>query len=68
MSQVLMKARKARTAASSSFTMRTHGRITEPMTAGGDMTPLPKLNYEDSPKLFEYIMKIAGKWVSARME
>ena len=26
---------------------------------------LPKLNYEDSPKLFEYIMKIAGKWVSA---
>ena len=26
---------------------------------------LPKLNYEDSPKLFEYIMKIARKWVSA---
>ncbi len=25
---------------------------------------LPKLNYEDSPKLFEYIMKIAKKWVS----
>ncbi len=26
---------------------------------------LPKLNYEDSPKLYEYIMKIACKWVSA---
>lgn len=38
MSQALMKVRKARTAASLSFTMRTHGRITEPMTAGGDMT------------------------------
>lgn len=25
---------------------------------------LPKLNYEDSPKLYEYIMKIAQKWVS----
>ena len=25
---------------------------------------LPKLNYEDSPKLVEYIMKIARKWVS----
>ena len=26
---------------------------------------LPKLNYEDSPKLHDYIMEIAGKWVSA---
>ncbi|SEQ31097.1 alpha-glucosidase [Lachnospiraceae bacterium RM5] len=26
---------------------------------------LPKLNYEESPKLYEYIMKIAKKWVSA---
>lgn len=25
---------------------------------------LPKLNYEESPKLFEYIMRIAEKWVS----
>jgi len=25
---------------------------------------LPKLNYEDSPKLHEYIMEIARKWVS----
>ena len=25
---------------------------------------LPKLNYEDSPKLYEYIMQIAEKWVS----
>lgn len=25
---------------------------------------LPKLNYEDSSKLYEYIMKIARKWVS----
>ncbi len=25
---------------------------------------LPKLNYEESPALFEYIMKIARKWVS----
>ena len=25
---------------------------------------LPKLNYEDSPELYQYIMKIAGKWVS----
>ena len=25
---------------------------------------LPKLNYEDSPKLVEYIMRIARKWVS----
>lgn len=25
---------------------------------------LPKLNYEDSPKLYEYIMRIARKWVS----
>ncbi|MDD3254163.1 MAG: glycoside hydrolase family 13 protein [Lachnospiraceae bacterium] len=25
---------------------------------------LPKLNYEESPKLFEYILKIARKWVS----
>ncbi len=25
---------------------------------------LPKLNYEDSPKLVEYIMEIARKWVS----
>lgn len=25
---------------------------------------LPKLNYEDSPKLFDYIMRIARKWVS----
>ncbi len=25
---------------------------------------LPKLNYEESPKLFEYIMSIAKKWVS----
>lgn len=25
---------------------------------------LPKLNYEESPKLYEYIMKIAQKWVS----
>ncbi|MCH5266430.1 MAG: glycoside hydrolase family 13 protein [Lachnospiraceae bacterium] len=26
---------------------------------------LPKLNYEDSEKLYSYIMKIASKWVSA---
>ncbi|MCD8120969.1 MAG: glycoside hydrolase family 13 protein [Clostridiales bacterium] len=26
---------------------------------------LPKLNYEDSPKLFAYIMNIAARWVSA---
>ena len=26
---------------------------------------LPKLNYEDSDKLYEYIMRIARKWVSA---
>ena len=26
---------------------------------------LPKLNYEDSPKLYEYVMRIARKWVSA---
>lgn len=26
---------------------------------------LPKLNYEESPKLYEYIMNIARKWVSA---
>lgn len=26
---------------------------------------LPKLNYEDSPLLFDYIMHIARKWVSA---
>ncbi|MGN0159491.1 MAG: glycoside hydrolase family 13 protein [Brotaphodocola sp.] len=25
---------------------------------------LPKLNYEDSPKLYEYMMRIARKWVS----
>ena len=25
---------------------------------------LPKLNYEESPKLFEYIMQVARKWVS----
>lgn len=25
---------------------------------------LPKLNYEDSPKLYDYIMRIARKWVS----
>lgn len=25
---------------------------------------LPKLNYEDSPKLYEYIMRIGRKWVS----
>ena len=25
---------------------------------------LPKLNYENSPELFQYIMKIAAKWVS----
>jgi alpha-glucosidase len=25
---------------------------------------LPKLNYEDSPKLYEYIMKIGRKWVA----
>lgn len=25
---------------------------------------LPKLNYEESPKLYDYIMKIARKWVS----
>lgn len=25
---------------------------------------MPKLNYEDSPMLYEYIMKIARKWVS----
>ena len=25
---------------------------------------LPKLNYEESPKLFEYIMHVARKWVS----
>ena len=25
---------------------------------------LPKLNYEESPRLYEYIMKIARKWVS----
>lgn len=25
---------------------------------------LPKLNYEESPKLFEYIMQIAKKWLS----
>ena len=26
---------------------------------------LPKLNYEESPKLYDYIMRIARKWVSA---
>lgn len=26
---------------------------------------LPKLNYEDSPKLFNYIMRIGRKWVSS---
>ena len=25
---------------------------------------LPKLNYEESPKLYEYIMRVARKWVS----
>ncbi len=28
-------------------------------------TTLPKLNYEDSPELEDYIMRIAAKWVSA---
>lgn len=29
-----------------------------------DYDTLPKLNYEDSPELFDYIMRIARKWVS----
>lgn len=29
---------------------------------------LPKLNYEESPKLYEYAMKIARKWVSPPYE
>lgn len=29
-----------------------------------DYDTLPKLNYEDSPKLYEYIMEIGRKWVS----
>lgn len=29
---------------------------------------LPKLNYEESPKLYEYVMEIARKWVSAPYE
>ena len=34
------------------------------MTAGGDTIRFRKLNYEESPDLFNYIMKIAAKWVS----
>lgn len=29
---------------------------------------LPKLNYEESPRLYEYVMQIARKWVSAPYE
>lgn len=29
---------------------------------------LPKLNYEESPRLYKYVMKIARKWVSAPYE
>ncbi len=29
---------------------------------------LPKLNYEESPKLYEYIMNIARKWVSPAVQ
>ena len=29
-----------------------------------DYETLPKLNYEDSKKLFDYVMRIAAKWVS----
>ena len=32
--------------------------------AGGDMKLWPKLNYEASDSLYEYIMKVARKWVS----
>ena len=55
----------ARTTAFLSFMMRTHGRITAAYDGWWGHDTLPKLNYEDSPKLYEYIMKIAGKWVSA---
>lgn len=44
--------------------MRTGFLITPLMTAGGGHDTLPKLNYEGSRQLYEYIMKIAAKWVS----
>ena len=42
-----------------------HGLIIIHMTAGGAHDTLPKLNYRGSPKLEEYILRIAAKWVSA---
>ena len=38
-----------------------HGLTTAPMTAGGGHDTLPKLNYEGSDKLVEYILKCGKK-------
>ena len=35
------------------------------MRAGGGMDTLPKLNYEESQELENYILDIGRKWVSA---
>ena len=40
-----------------------NGRIMAVMMAGGAMIP-PKLNYEGSPDLEQYVLNIAKKWVS----
>ena len=54
----------ALTAVFSNFTTSTNGRTIPTMTAGGGHDTLPKLNYENSPKLVDYIMEIGRKWVS----
>ena len=44
--------------------MAVSGLTTQHMKGGGESDTLPKLNYEDSEKLQQYILDIAKKWVS----
>ena len=54
--------RTVRTGLSSGLTMSMTGRIMNFMRAGGGHDTLPKLNYEESPQLVEYILGVAKKW------
>ena len=44
---------------------RTAGRTILPMMDGGTHDTLPKLNYEASRDLYDKILEIGKKWVSA---
>ncbi len=54
----------ARTGIFSNSIIRMHGRIIDDYDGWWGHKTLPKLNYEESRQLYDYILNVGRKWVS----